>query len=389
MKANVAWSTDENEKIAGKTSAKKAVLDLVQTKVAFIYSSTKYNQSELLSGVKEEMGTAPIIGCTSNGGIATQEGYITSEKGFVGILALGDNETAVGTAGIPKLLDARQTGQRAAKLAMQKVGTSNSPSYFYMIANSGDEMEYAKGIQDIIGDVPCFGGTVGIDEPKKEKIFTDDCIFEKGVAVAFFYTNKDIKNILDSKYHETINSGVITKVTEKKQIDEIGNIQALKQYCEWIKAKNKEVDGEKILEKSILKPLGIKNENGEDIIIYQPTKANKDYSIELKNNISVNTAIIQMQISKQELIDSPKLILRELNNRIKENEKEVAGYIIIQNQYRRSEVINNIDEMIKKLKNEIGDVPFIMPFTNGEYGRGDHTANLFGTLMISATAICK
>ena len=38
MKANVAWSTDEDAYLAGKACAKKAVLDLVQTKVAFLFS---------------------------------------------------------------------------------------------------------------------------------------------------------------------------------------------------------------------------------------------------------------------------------------------------------------------------------------------------------------
>ena len=43
MKANVAWSTEEDAKIAGKNIAKKAVLDLNETKIAFLFSSVKYN----------------------------------------------------------------------------------------------------------------------------------------------------------------------------------------------------------------------------------------------------------------------------------------------------------------------------------------------------------
>ena len=35
MKVNVAWSTEGNEEVAGKTCAKKAVLDLMETKIAF------------------------------------------------------------------------------------------------------------------------------------------------------------------------------------------------------------------------------------------------------------------------------------------------------------------------------------------------------------------
>ena len=36
MKVNVTWSIDDNAEQAGKACAKKAVLDLVQTKIAII-----------------------------------------------------------------------------------------------------------------------------------------------------------------------------------------------------------------------------------------------------------------------------------------------------------------------------------------------------------------
>ena len=43
MKTNVAWSTDENAFLAGKACAKKAVLDLIQTKVALACISFSLN----------------------------------------------------------------------------------------------------------------------------------------------------------------------------------------------------------------------------------------------------------------------------------------------------------------------------------------------------------
>ena len=39
LKSNVAWSTNEDSYTQGKETAKKAVVDLVQTKVAFLYLS--------------------------------------------------------------------------------------------------------------------------------------------------------------------------------------------------------------------------------------------------------------------------------------------------------------------------------------------------------------
>ena len=388
MKANVTWSTDEDSKIAGKACAKKAVLDLIQTKVAFVFSSVKYNQNDLLNGIKEVIGTAPIIGCTSNAGIMTQDGYITSNNGYVGMLALGDETTAIGTAGMPKLISEYETGKTVAKIAMEKVGTTDSPSYYYMIASSNAE-EYSRGIQEIIGNVPCFGGNSADDDfSGKWTIYTEDSMFNDGVAVAFFYTNKTIKNMYSSKYHETINSGIITKVTDKMQLDKIGELQSLKQYCEWINQKNKDVEESKIFMKSVLNPLATKTENGETTVIKQPINANKDFSILLSNPVYTNQSIIQMQISENELVNSPAILTRELKQEI-EKTTTPSAYILIQNAGRRIVSEKRIEEMYKKIKKETGEIPFIMPFTFGEYGRGKNTGNLYGNLMLSFIAFGK
>ena len=39
LKANIGWSTEADNFEAGRASAEKAVVDLVQTKVAFLYTS--------------------------------------------------------------------------------------------------------------------------------------------------------------------------------------------------------------------------------------------------------------------------------------------------------------------------------------------------------------
>ena len=387
MKANVAWSTDENAYLAGKACAKKAVLDLIQTKVAFIFSSVKYDQKNLLDGAKEVLGSAPIIGCTSNGGILVPDGYITSNNGFAGILAIGDPDTAVGVAGSAKMLTARETGRKVAIDAMNKVGTTFSPSYFFMIANPGEEEEYAKGIQDVIGDVPMFGGSSADDDlTGKWKIFTNDGIFSEGVAVAFFYTNKKIMNEYTGKYHETVNSGVITKIEGKRTLKEIDGIPAMKKYAEWTGLKTRELMGDKILTASILKPMGVKTPTGNVTLIRHPMAGNADYSINLGNDLSVNTAVIQMQASLDELIEAPKLTLRKLKSKLP---SEPAAYLFIHCGGRKIAIGDRINEVAKLVKEEAGDVPYIMPFTFGEYGRGEHEANNMGGLMLSETAFCK
>ena len=124
LKSNVAWSTDKDSYNAGKASAKKAVCDLVQTKVAFLYTSVDNDVKKVLEGAKDELGTAPIIGCTSSSGIIVPDGFISSPNGFVGILALGDPDAQVGVAASERGKDPRETGKKVAIEAMKKAGVN-------------------------------------------------------------------------------------------------------------------------------------------------------------------------------------------------------------------------------------------------------------------------
>ena len=112
LKSNVSYSTDKDSFTAGKACAEKAVVDLIETKVAFVFSSVKYNQNKLLEGAKSVLGTAPIIGCTSSGAIIVPDGVVSSESGFAGI---GDDETAVGVAGSERGKNPRETGKKSCK----------------------------------------------------------------------------------------------------------------------------------------------------------------------------------------------------------------------------------------------------------------------------------
>ena len=88
LKANIGWSTEADNYKAGKDAAAKAVVDLMETKVALLYTSSDNDVDKVLEGAISEFGTAPIIGCTSSGGIIVPDEYISSENGFVGTLAI-------------------------------------------------------------------------------------------------------------------------------------------------------------------------------------------------------------------------------------------------------------------------------------------------------------
>ena len=387
LKSNVSWSTNAESYTQGKEAAKKAVVDLIQTKVAFLYTSVDCNVAKVLEGAKSELGTAPIIGCTSSAGIITPDGFISSDNGFTGILALGDPDLTVGVASSSKKEDARKTGQMVAKEAMKKAGRTDSPAYFYMVASPAEEEDYIKGIEDVIGRVPVFGGSAADNTVEgKWSIYTNDQIFSDGVAVAFFYTDKKMANVYTGAYHETTNSGVITKIKGKRTLVEIDGEPAVKKYAKWTGKKLKDLEGGNLLVETITAPLGVKDRLGDLVAIRHPMFANADYSMNIGANLAVNTAVIQMEASVDELINSTGKTLKETN---KELGQDAGAYLLVHCGGRRLGIGDRIDEVAKQLKKEAHGVPFIAIFTFGEYGVKDHGANTTGGLMLSFTALAK
>ena len=113
---------------------------------------------------------------------------------------------------------------------------------------------------------------------------------------------------------------------------------------------------------------------------------NKDKSMNIGANLAVNTAVIQMEATVDELINSTGNTMKELNN---DMHGEVGAYLLVHCGGRRLGIGDRIDEVSKQLKEQAHGKPFIAVFTFGEYGVKDHGANTTGGLMLSFTAFAK
>lgn len=387
MKSNVGYSTLESAFEAGKETAEKAKHGLKGSKVGMLFTSVDYNQTEVMKGVKSVVGDTPIVGCTSSGAIIVPDGVITSDHGFAGMLLLDDENMVVGTAGSPlKNGDARETGRMVAMEALDRAGLDYAPSYYYMVASPKEEEYYVKGIQDIIGDVPFFGGSAADNALSGDwSIFCDGNSFSDGVAVIFFYTDKPIETVYTGAYHESKNVGIITKIDGDRKLVEIDGVPALKKYAEWTNKNADELMGMDLLVASITAPLGVKDTIGDLIAIRHPMGGNKDYSINIGNKLAVNTAIIQMECTVDELINSTGATLKDVNNKL----DTPAAYFLVHCGGRKMGIGDRIEEVHKELLKASKGVPFITIFTFGEYGYNEHTRNTCGGLMLSFTGFEK
>lgn len=393
LKSNIGYSINSDSYLAGQETAKMAQDKMLNTKINFLFTSVKNDIKEVVKGVKSITNT-PIIGCTSSGAIMVPDGVISSNNGFAGMMALDDENLVIGVACHEAGKDARAVGRKVAIQAVQNAKSTRAPAYFYMVASPRQEEDYLMGIQDVIGRVPMFGGSAADDTVEgKWKIICNDKVFTDGVAVAFFYTDNEIVTSYTGAYRETNNMGIITEVKDNRTLISIDGVSALKKYANWIGVPAQNLQGNNLLAASITRPLGVKDPLGNLTIVRHPmfgndmgTKTIMDDTITLGNKVIPKTAIIQLEATIDELIDSTGTTLKDVKKQLY---SEPAAYILIHCGGRKFGIGDRIEEVHKQLIKETKGVPFIMAFTFGEYGYDEHSENICGGLMLSFTAFGK
>ena len=393
LRSKVGYSVNPDSFATGLEAAKKATKDMSNAKIGLLYTSEKNDIKAVIKGLRN-VTNIPIIGCTSSGGIIVEDGIITSESGFVGMMALDDKNMTVGVACHEAGKDARAIGRKVAIEAVENAKTTRAPAYFYMVASPKEEEEYLMGIQDVIGRVPMFGGSAADDNVENNwKVICNDKIITDGVAVAFFYTDNEIVTTYTGGYRETNNIGLITEVKESRTLVSIDGISALRKYSNWTNISPSNLKGKKLLEVSTTKPLGIKDPLGNLTVIRHPmfgndmgTKTTTDDTITLGNKIVPGTAIIQLEATIDELIDATGNTLKETRQQLY---TEPAAYVLIHCGGRKLAIGERLTEVYEQLVKEAKGVPFITAFTVGEYGYDEHSSNICGGLMLSFTAFGK
>lgn len=393
LKSNVGYSTETESYLAGQETATKAQENLVNPKLAFLFTSVKNDLKEVIKGVQSTT-KAPIIGCTSSGAIIVPDGIITSDNGFAGMLMLDDENLNIGLACHEAGKDARAIGRKVAIQAVQNAKSTRAPAYFYMVASPRQEEEYLMGIQDVIGRVPMFGGSAADDTVEgKWKIICNDKVFTDGVAVAFFYTDSEIVTSFTGAYRETNNIGLITEVEDDRTLVSIDGISALKKYATWLNVPQQSLQKSNLLAASITRPLGVKDPLGNLTVVRHPmfgndmgTRTTADDTITLGNKVVPKTAIIQLEATVDELINSTGTTLKDVKKQLY---ADPAAYVLIHCGGRKLGIGNRLAEVHSQLVKEAKGVPFITVFTFGEYGYDEHSSNICGGLMLSFTAFGK
>ena len=353
----------------------ESIKSLDNLKLGMLFTSRKVDSAKAIHGAREVLGSKPIIGAACSG-IITKDGLIDNDI-FSGIYGISDDDLIVGLASNESSGEPREIGKKMARAAITNAGIKKVPTHFFMLCNAINEEEYLKGIEDVIGTVPFFGGKV------EGNIICNDEIIKNGCAVAFFYSKVEFKNILSGEYNETSDVGVITKIKDDRVLVNINWNPAVKEYAKWAGEEPIEFMGSEIATKSILHPLGVKDPLGSVTRVMQPLICNNDYSITMSNNLALGTAVIKLESSIDDIIKSHAVVLNKLNAKMK---KEPTGYFLIESADRIRALKDRKDEVADTIKKTIPNKEFMLVLTNGEYGSCDHSANTCSALSMSFTS---
>ncbi len=377
----VATSTDTDVIRAAKEVASAAkVSDL---KAVFAYCSCDYDVKTLISAIGAELGV-PVFGNTSFTGIITADGFIGGDKPFVGILAFADPDMTVGVAALEKDGCSIARGNELAKACLAAAGKTAAPDYFYMAASPAEEEFYVRGITEVIGRVPFFGGSAADNSiAGKWLLYAEGKCFADGCIAAFFYGGPKMCNLFTGAYRETDNFGVITKVEGNRRLVTIDGVPAADKYMEWTGLGRDAVTGGNLLVTTITSPLGVKDRLGRLTAIRHPMNGNEDGSFDIGANLAEKTVVIRMEATVDELIDSTGNTLKAL---IEKTPGKPVAFHLVHCGGRRAGIGDRIGEVAKQLKEAAGGVPFITEFTFGEYGFEQDDCNTTGGLMLSFTA---
>ena len=386
LKTKVGYSENVDAFASGAETATMANV-IENPQVGLLFTSCVQDQNKIMEGAKSVLGDVPVIGCTSSAALCTQDGYLNKETGYSGMMLFGGDLEVV-TAGSAQTDETpREVGRKVAREAISKVkGEDTEPDFFFMSASPANEEEYLEGIQDVIGNVPVFGGSAADNTVEgKWSILNDGEAFADGLTIAIFYTKGEMKNLYTGAYHETSNVGVITKVRDERTLVEIDHEPALKKYAEWTGKTVESLMGNNLLTETICAPLGVKDPIGKVTAVRHPMFGNDDLSMNIGANLALNTAVIQLSNTPEGILKANEETINNLNKLMV---SDVNSYFLVHCGGRRLGLaLSQIEDRIyPEVKRVIPDKEFLMVFTFGEYGTGDHSSNTVGGLSLSYTA---
>ena len=367
MKASVGASYGDDSYAVGVNACQDAIDQLGDKNpdLLLVFSSVKYDQEKMLSGVRSVAPNALLVGSSTSGEITTQ-GPLKDKS--VAIMAIKSPEIKY-FVGVGENILANPT--LAGKMAADKVKeqTGDMLKAFMMIPDVlvGNGADIVRGVLESLGaHFPVVGGASGDDFAfKKTYQYVNDKVYS-GSVVGLGLTG-NFKIGIGVK-HGWIPVGEPMTVTKSSGavVHEINGAPAVKIYENYFGAEEAKVLRTEALAKlAITYPLGMKVAGSDELLIRDPITVDEHGSITCAAEIPEGSEIRLMVGSREEAVKVAKIAAEDA---ILQLEGSTPKAVIIFNCIARNKLFGDKSgEEINAIQQAIGkQVPLIGFYTYGE-----------------------
>jgi len=334
--------------------------------IIFAFSSVKYDQEDILAGVRSVVADIPIVGGSAAGEITSW----TTVFDAVNVMAIASDQIRF-TVGYGKGVskDSFKAGTMAAKSVI-KNNNGEKPDLFIMLPDgmTGNGAAIVEGIKSVLGkNFPIIGGSLGDDyrfkktyEYYQDKVLTD-AVVGVGLSGNFSYGF--------GVRHGWEPVGLPLKVTKADgvKLQEVDNKPALNVYKEYFGKDVSELIKEPLARMAYTYPLGLAVEGSDELLIRDPVIANKKGEITMAAAIPEGTTIRLMIADRDTAIKAAKTAAEIALGQL---ERRPARFILMFNCMARNKLLGvRCNEENQVVQSVIGsDVPMAGFYTYGEQG---------------------
>jgi hypothetical protein len=378
--AGTGMSTARDAADAGREAAREAVAGLggQPPALVIVFTTPRYNLSELLASIRTVTGSAILTGATGAGQIVREE-LMGFGRG-VGVLALTAGQYRFGLAStclVRAELD--RAGREIARASRAAAGPSPY-SAVMLLADclAGDLQELVKGIYRVTGpNVPIVGGAA-TDELKfvQTSVFHNDLVVNDGAAALWIGSDKPLRVIARHGW-EPIGVPMLVTRAEATEIVEIGGRPAALAYQEQLGLSPGRLSPDKFWATSILHPLGMLQNDGSSIIRVARAKTEDD-KLTIHGCVPPSGSAVQVMSGNT---DSLLNIVEEVASGAIQSNPEAGALLVFSCAARKVIFGERAPEEADRLQAAAGKIPVFGFYCCGEFARsvgvlGTHNATL-------------
>lgn len=369
IKAAVGLSQNlGNHQKAGFEAASQAVEKLggLEPSVLFAFSSIKYDQKQVLKGIRQVAPKAIVVGGSAAGEITS---WVTLFDGINVLAVSSDSVKFISGVGPGVAKDSFQAGAAAAKQVV-KNAKGKKPDLFIMLPDgmTGNGAAIVDGVRSVLGKTaPIIGGSLGDDylfkktfEYHQNEVLTD-AVVGVGLYGKFAY-GFGIR-------HGWEPLGLPLKVTKADgvKLQEVDGKPALKIYEDYFGKAASELIKEPLARMAYTYPIGLAVEGSDELLIRDPVIANEKGEITMAAAIPEGTMIRLMIGDRDKAIAAARAAAEVAKSQLEGAEPK---FILMFNCMARNRLLGvRCHEENEAVSKTIGlDVPMAGFYTYGEQG---------------------